>query len=75
MPYKHKVGGSNPSSTTIKNQRPYNGAFFMFENIHIDLNPVRAECASGAFWTERAKREVSTDSRSEYVSNPTPDHH
>ncbi|WP_165062360.1 hypothetical protein [Adlercreutzia sp. ZJ154] len=47
----------------------------MFENIHIDLNPVRAECASGAFWTERAKREVSTDSRSEYVSNPTPDHH
>ncbi len=32
VPYKHKVGGSNPSSTTINNQGPHNGGLVVYED-------------------------------------------
>ena len=36
MPYKHKVGGSNPSSTTMKAKSPSDGALFVLSH-HLEL--------------------------------------
>ena len=41
VPYKHKAGGSNPSSPTTNSETSSNGGLFISRELCGDLNPAR----------------------------------
>ena len=55
VPYKHKAGGSNPSSPTINSKTSSDGGLFVPGEVSLDLNPARAKRPSGPFVVEQAE--------------------
>ena len=70
MPYKHKVGGSNPSSTTMRTKAPAMG-LLLCRNGHRDLNPARVQQPCGLLKPERRDSGSARAEFAKRIPNPS----